>query len=225
MKRIFITLALFIGVAQFSILDSQFSIGGVAAQDFTYEFSDEQGTIIPNGSVVKITKAEEADDGSGDVVMNSGIYVKNIDGDASDLLRISYEVQTMDNGSMQICFPSACKFINSVSAGSTNPGTLRAGLSSIATEWFPLDYGKCTVKISLETVVKTIGDNYTVIDDGPSLTLNFVYADPAHVDDAGASVAVPVAYYSLSGQRLSSSHRGIAVVRLSDGSVEKRILR
>lgn len=223
MKRIYLMLALLVGVANFSIFNFQFSISRVAAQDFAYEFAMPDGTIVPDGSVLTITKAEEADDGSGDILMNSGLYAKNVDGDAEDLVRIAYTVQTMESGNMQICFPSACKNINAPSTGATNPGTMPSALHSIATEWFPTAYGKCTVKMNLETVVKTT-NGYVSIDDGPSITLQFVYADPASVG-AAVSVATPVAYYAISGQRLTAKPHGLALVRLSDGRVVKRILK
>ena len=214
MKKVLSIIALLWGVAQLS-----------SAEDFSYEFVKSDGSIVPNGSLVTITNAEVADDGSGDIVMNSGLGAFRRDGDVDDLLRIAYDIQTMDNGSMQICFPSACKYINSVSASATNPGKMTSQQQSIATEWFPTAYGKCTAKLSLQTVVSVIG-GYEVIDEGPTITLQFVYADPAtRISSASTSVATPVAYYSLSGQRLSSRPRGMALVRLSDGRVVKRCLK
>jgi len=198
--------------------------GNLMAQDFMYEFASSDGTIIPDGSVVTITQAIEYDDGSGDVEMNSGLYAKNVNADEDQLVRIAYDVQSMDNGLLQICFPSACKNIKEASAGYTNPGTLMSALQTIATEWYPTAYGKCTVKVNLEAVVKTV-DGYTVVDDGPGITLQFVYANSDKVGSMSTSVATPVAYYSLSGQRLSAKARGVALVRLSDGRVVKRICR
>ncbi|MBQ8968731.1 MAG: hypothetical protein IJ064_03230 [Bacteroidaceae bacterium] len=224
MKKTILTFALFMGVANFQFSTFNFQLGTAQAQDFLFEFADEHGTVIPDGTVLTITKAEVAADGSGDVVMDAGVYAKNVDGDADQLLRINYEVLNKDNGDLEICFPKECIMVRQ-DKGTTIPGTLNGTLHSIATEWFPLDYGTCTVKIRLESVVKTIGDNYTVTDDGPCITLKFVYADPSHVDATGAALPTPVEYYSLSGQRLPSTYRGIAVVRLSDGRVEKRILR
>lgn len=211
-------------IALFILLSSCFALHSYS-QDFAYEFAKADGTIVPDGSVVTITTAEDAGDGSGDIFMDAALYAKNVDGDADDLLRIAYEVQTMESGDMQICFPSACKNINSVSSGTTNPGKLNGERHSIATEWFPMEYGRCTVKLSLQTVVKTKGNNYEVIDDGPTITLNFVYSDPASVRSSSVSVATPVAYYSLSGQRLSGRPHGIVMVRLSDGRVVKRVIR
>ena len=156
MKKVLSIIALLWGVAQFS-----------SAEDFSYEFVKSDGSIVPNGSLVTITNAEVADDGSGDIVMNSGLGAFRRDGDVDDLLRIAYDIQTMDNGSMQICFPSACKYINSVSASATNPGKMTSQQQSIATEWFPTTYGKCTAKLSLQTVVSVIG-GYEVLDEGRS---------------------------------------------------------
>lgn len=223
MKRIFLTLAMFVGVANFQLLNYNFQLGNAQAQDFAYEFCRADGTIVPDGSVVTITKAEEADDGSGDIIMNSELFAKRVDGDAEDLLRIAYDVQSMDNGSMQICFPQACKYISKTGAGSTQPGTMANDRLSIATEWLPVTYGKCTVKVNVETVVSIIG-GYSAIDDGPGITLQFVYADPASVASS-VSVATPVAYYSLSGQRLSGRPHGMALVRLSNGKVVKRLVK
>ena len=205
------------------IIALMLSVGSISAQDFAFEFATADGTIIPDGSVVTITKAIEADDGSGDVEMHSGIFAKNVDGDDDQLVRIAYDVKVMENGYMQICFPSACASIRNVSAGTTQPGKMNK-LHSIATEWFPTEYGKCTVKINLESVVKSI-NGYSVIDDGPAITLQFVYSDGANVPSTGVDVATPVAYYSLSGQRLPAKTRGLALVRLSDGRVVKRILK
>ena len=223
MKRILLAAALLIGVVNFQLSTFNFQLGQACAQDFMYEFAKPDGTVIPDGSVVTITKTEIADDGSGDIIMDSGIFAKPVDADDDQLVRIAFDVQTMENGYMQICFPSACASINAPRQGTTNPGVLSSNLHSIATEWFPVDYGTCTLKASLEAVVKTIS-GYSVIDDGPTITLQFVYADPASVS-AGMSVATPVAYYSLSGQRLSGRPHGMALVRLSNGKVVKRMVK
>ena len=211
MKRILFAMALML------------SVGSISAQDFAFEFATSDGTIIPDGSIVTITDYVEADDGSGDIEMASGVFAKNVDGDEDDLVRIAYDVQVMDNGLMQICFPSACASVNRVTSGATQPGKMNK-LHSIATEWFPTEYGKCTVKMNLETVVKSVS-GYTVIDDGPSITLQFIYSNGAKVASSGVSVATPVAYYSLSGQRLPDKARGLLLVRLSNGKVVKRIVR
>ena len=200
-----------------------FAASGLMAQEFAYEFAQPDGTIVPDGSVVTINKAVVADDGSGDMLMDAGLYVKNVDGDNDDLLRIAYDVSTMENGMMTICFPSACASVMMPGSGTTNPGKLDNQLHSISTEWFPTDYGKCTAKVALQTVVKTT-TGYLVIDDGPSVTLQFVYANPSGVSSA-ISVARPVAYYSISGQRLTGRPHGMVLVRLSDGRVVKRIIR
>ncbi|MBQ9559523.1 MAG: hypothetical protein IJV08_06010 [Bacteroidaceae bacterium] len=224
MKRIYLTLALLVGVANFQLSSFNFQLCAAFAQDFMFEFADAQGTLIPDGSVVTITKAEVADDGSGDIIMNSGVYAKRVDADDDQLVRIAYEVTQKDNGDLQMCFPVNCIMVTQAS-GATNPGVLRSSLHSIDTEWFPTAYGNCTVKVRLEAVVKAVGDNYAVIDDGPTVTLRFVYSDGAGVSSSAVSVATPVAYYSLSGQRLPGKPHGLTLVRLSDGRVVKRILK
>ena len=213
-----------IGIANLQIPSLNIQFGMAYAQDFLFEFALADGSIVPDGSVVTITKAEVAEDGSGDLVMNSGVYVKNVDGDEDQLLRFNYEVLQKDNGDIQMCFPVNCIMV-SQQAGTTNPGALRSQLQSIDTEWFPTAYGKCTLKLRLESVVKAVGDNYIVTDDGPAITLSFIYSDGASVSSAGVSVATPLEYYSLSGQRLPKGTHGIALVRMSDGRVVKRVLK
>ena len=75
-----------------------------------------------------------------------------------------------------------------------------------------------------EHAMKLIVKQFEEITNGPAITLRFVYADPANVG-AAVSVATPVAYYAISGQRLTAKPHGLALVRLSDGRVVKRILK
>lgn len=197
------------------------------AQDFMFEFAKPDGTIIPDGSVVEVTAFEkEEDPGTGEVfvMMNSGLFARRTNASESQEVRMAYTVERMDNGDMQICFPSVCSKVSSVASGATKPGTLFSTNQPLATEWFPTEYGTCTLKARLEAVEATSGGNYKTVDAGPTITIRFVYADPAHVT-ATAMIASPVAYYTLGGQRVSTLHHGVNVVRMSDGRILKRIVR
>jgi hypothetical protein len=190
------------------------------AQEHMFEFVTAGGEIVPNGSIVTVTEFTE--DEYGDVEMSSGIYAKRVDADADQLVRIAYNVGKMDNGSMQICYPFSCATITQTGAGATQPGGQTNEQESIQTEWFPSDYGTCRATLTLDPVVKTkLG--HESLEDGPSITLVFSYADPSRVSATSTKVATPVAYYNLSGRPVAADTKGVVLVRMSDGRVVKRI--
>ena len=49
MKRIYLTLALLVGVANFQLSTFNVQLCAAFAQDFMFEFADAQGTLIPDG--------------------------------------------------------------------------------------------------------------------------------------------------------------------------------
>lgn len=192
------------------------------AQEHMFEFVTAGGEIVPDGSQVTITQFTE--DEYGDVEMASGLFAKRVDADADQLVRIAYRVRTMDSGTMQICYPSACATILSAVSGATQAGEQENEQQSIQTEWFPSDYGTCIASLTLEPVVKT-KTGFESLEDGPTVTLVFNYADPSRVSATSTKVAIPVAFYNLNGQPVASDAKGVVLVRMSDGRVLKRIRR
>jgi hypothetical protein len=66
----------------------------------------------------------------------------------------------------------------------------------------------------------------TVIGDGPKVTLKFIYTDPANVKGVNEDDrAVVTDRYTVGGNRLSAPQKGLNIVRKSDGTVKKVVIK
>lgn len=147
-----------------------------------FVFVDENGTVLEDGATVVRDVVEL--DAEGQQIIKSGISVKNNGASASDYLRVHYEVQQLDNGSYQICFPATCNYQSEVGSYQTGIGQLMGNSQDIMSEWFLEDDGTCLVKLTIETLVKQAGfpPQYETTGFGPTLTIKFV---------KGASESIP----------------------------------
>lgn len=170
MKKIFTTVLLF-GLAMIAM--------PLHAQDVdeSYVFMDEEGNIIENGATVVRNVVEPYDDAS--EVIYSGISVLNLSGSSSDYLKVSYEIQRIDNGTYQICFPTTCNMQTEAGAYETGIGQLMNDLQDIQSEWFPVADGECIVTLSIEIFTKQglFPPSYVHKAFGPTMTLRFVKGD------------------------------------------------
>jgi hypothetical protein len=55
--------------------------------------------------------------------------------------------------------------------------------------------------------------------------VNITAADSSAISNVGTDDAVPVEYYNLRGERINEPASGLVIVRYSDGSVKKQLLR
>ncbi len=211
MKKIFtLCLALFAGLT-------------VYAQSNPIEFVDGQGNVIPNGSTV-VRDNLELDDFAGEGIIHSDVYVKNMT-DGPVVCTVSCSIEGMPSGRFQICGFGNCFAapINDRVAEYPISTVLTGGSATLAvgetrdteSEWMKIksgDYGSFNVKYSIQ--------------GGCEITVNYVYADPAGINDAQTSVDKKVVgYYTLGGQRLDDQQKGINIVKYSDGTTEKKILK
>lgn len=192
----------------------------------TFLFCDKNGKEVPDGTKLTITEVE--DDGWEGMMMPSGLFVKNTaDEDAS--LRIHCQLQTIDNGLFQICFPTSCITKEAKETFDTPSGSMSAGeIKDLMTEWVPEGYGKCTVVYQVEVMkmISLIPLQYESLGMGSSVTVEYVYADPAGVENVFSDkMREPSAYYNLNGVKKNAPHRGLNIVRMNDGQVIKQILR
>ena len=148
----------------------------VLAQDIdqSYVFMDEEGNIIENGTTVVRNVVELYDEGT--EVIYSGISVLNLAGSSADYLKMHYDIQRLDNGFYQICFPTTCNMKNEVGVYETAIGQLMGDLQDIQSEWFPTADGECIVVLSIEIFSKQglFPPSYVHKADGPTITLRFV---------------------------------------------------
>ena len=149
------------------------------AQDYdeSFMFVDADGNIIENGAVIVRNEVEVND--NGEEVINANIFVKNMTG-TTDFLKMYYEIELLDNGAFQICFPSTCNIQDEEGGYETAIGQLMEDVQNILSEWLPEDDGECIVTLTLELYTKGGGfpPTYTHKAWGPSITLDFVKGGP-----------------------------------------------
>lgn len=193
------------------------------------QFVNAAGSVIADGTTLVVSEAEMFDDGF-DVypVLNSGLYVRNAS-DAAQAVLIDVTLSAISGGAFQICFPTTCMQLTTPTQWTSQPGRLDAGAPAkdLQSEWIPMAYGECvaTYQVKVCDLDPLLGATSDVIALGPKVTVHYVYADPASLEDVGATQPVPVAYYGLDGRRLSAPQRGINLVRLSDGRTVKQIVK
>ena len=86
----------------FSLLST---LCAVAQDSSTFQFVDKGGNTVANGTSLTVSELTE-DEIMGNFI-STGLSVKNTS-DSKASVRISYQIETLDNGMFQICFPSSC---------------------------------------------------------------------------------------------------------------------
>ena len=152
--------------------------------DESYVFMDEEGNIIENGATVVRNVVEPYDEVS--EVIYSGISVLNLAGSSNDYLKVHYDIQRIDNGTYQICFPTTCNMQTVAGVYETGMGQLMGDLQDIQSEWFPAADGECVVTLRIEIFTKQglFPPTYNHKAWGPSVTLQFVASSSAHEGDS-----------------------------------------
>ena len=160
-------------------------------------FTDENGTEIADGTIVTANKP--VTDDFGEMLIPSGIYVKNQSAEDAGV-RINYTVKTLDNGTMQICFPMSCVSKSTTGSFNTDNGLMSANEKrDLQTEWLPQAYGNCTVTYQIEMMKQTS------------------VFPPKYNKHTAANV-----YYDAAGARQAQPRHGLNIVRKTDGKVVKQ---
>lgn len=194
--------------------------------DQTFVFVDDQGNIVPDGSV--ITVAAINDEGQ----MVVPLKVKNVEGDGAAVSM--YEtIDALPNGGWQTCAFGNCMTLSTTGYSAKNiiSGT---DASDIQTEWMP-EQGKyatwsATLQIHVFNIItKTVfgmkqevaGEE--IIGYGPKVTVNFVYnSESAHISGTAADHQ-PKEYFNVRGQRIDGPQKGLNIIRLANGKTIKTI--
>ena len=202
------------------------TMGVLAQTNNTCRFVDKDGKEVPNDTKLTITEAE--DDGWGEPMLPSGLYVRNTASEEVSL-RIHCQLETLDNGSFQICFPTNCIAKTSVETFTTPSGPMSAEeIKDLQTEWLPIAYGKCTAvyQIEMMKLVSLIPPQYESLGMGPKVTVEYIYADPTGIDATLSRETSELSvYYNLNGTRLDAPQRGLNIVRMKNGQTIKQVKR
>lgn len=229
MKKLFLSLAL-IASASFAYADV----------DHSMEFVDAKGNIVADGSVINRTEVEEDEYGSKQI--NSGLFAKNV---TSKVVNFGFTItiENLPSGTFGHCFPGSCVNTPMFPSMATYPitnsvddravgseGTVfKAGETmDLESEWIVDEgkYGTCTVNYQFHIYSAAIENGvvvYTPKGDGPSVTVNYIYADPAGISTNVAEQKLnSVTYYDLSGRKVSKTTNGVYVKKMvyADGTVK-----
>ena len=164
--------------------------------DESFVFVDEEGEFIANGATVIRNVVEQYDDET--EVINANIYVMNLVG-SQDYVKMIYDIQRIDNGFYQICYPASCT-PPQTEAGhyETELGQPMSDFQDIASEWFPVADGECVVKMTLELFSRQgfFPPSYVHKAYGPTITVRFVKGnvpEPGKVGDVNGDGEVNIA--------------------------------
>lgn len=196
--------------------------------DETIQFIDEQGNVVPDGSVITVSTLDE----EGQMVVP--LYVKNTS-DQKAGVSMYETIGAKPNGDWQTCAFGNCVMLSE--SGYSSSMVAQPGYEGdIQTEWIP-ETGKyaewtATLQIHLFNVISTTQFGVTIekcgttlVGYGPTVTIRFAYTDPAGIDAAEAEAGIGRQYYNLRGQRTATGQKGMNIVRLANGSVKKIIVR
>lgn len=204
---------------------------GMQAQvDHTFEFVDNKGNIIADGSTITVDQLEST---GFDVYMSVPVGVKATK-ETTDGGCIKVTADNMPNGNFQICSFGNCVMTSTPGTFYSSKGALRSvDNTTIAAEWLPTDYATWDLTLQLMTVEREYDDlTETYVYDkvkaeGPTINVRMVHPDPTGIASvtADSRQAAPVARYTVSGQRLNGPVKGINIVRRADGSTVKTVVK
>lgn len=213
----------------FTLAVSLFVISMVAfaqeEQGSTFQFVDARGAVVEDGSSMTVT---DYIDMMGDIQMAPALYIKNAS-DERAYCTLSCDVQEMSNGSFSNCMFGQCVSSSSNIVESVQWVSEGGEKESVANaHWLPAAYGTAKVVYQIKVYEYTMGGGYSHIGNGPSVTVNFVYNENSTgIDDVtvATGTAEEVARYGIDGSRLSQPTKGINLVKYSDGSTRKVLVK
>lgn len=196
----------------------------LAQADATFRFVDADGNEVPDGTVLTVSQLNE----SGQMVVP--LRVQNVSGQKA-AASIYETIADKPNGEWQTCAFGNCLTLSK--NGYSPKSVAEAGYDrSIQTEWIPTPgaYAEWTATLQIHVfniVTKTqfgqkidsAGDD--IIGHGPTVTVRFLYQDPSHVGSLLTDGTAISHIYSFDGRQLNALRRGLNIVRLSDGRVQK----
>ena len=195
--------------------------------DGTFQFVDEEGNVVPDGTVLTISELDE------DGMMAVPLYVKNVSG-AKAAVSMFENLDEKPNGDFQTCAFGNCMILNETGY---SPKSIVGGdyYASIQTEWIPeeeeyaswtatlqIHVFNITQKIAFGQQQEVAGD--VIIGYGPKVTVKFIYADPPGIHAIPAATDRQ-AVYALDGRHLAGQQKGLNVVRMGNGKTIKQIVK
>jgi len=212
------------------------------------EFVDAEGNIIPNGSTIvrnTIDTPLELPGVGKNQQISSGLSAKNTSSETVSV-KSQLDVTDLPFGQLALCFPGDC-WVNvgaykgsypthkpvqsNLSADgpwtSPNAGSLGAGASkSLQSEWVISNMGNCTWDGSVGSFTATYS---LLVNNAVVSTIKVLYTTDQTASDisgvkADANKKV-VATYNAAGQQVAPGTKGLNIVKYSDGSTKKVVVK
>lgn len=211
-------------VLMYSVADAQ--------TDRTFVFVDGEGNEVADGSHINASEIGYIDDGMGGrtLIIASGLSVKNTTSESCGV-SLEINVEKIDNGNLQCCFPSNCKKIYSTGVSTGSNGTLDEDqVKDFETEWIPSAYGECTATFKIKVMDITFNSwgipSYSFKAYGPSVKVTFTYAESSGINEITSDKKSEiVGYYSISGLRTDVPQKGFNIVKYADGTSGKIFIK
>ena len=210
-----------------------------------FEFATADGTVVPSGTVITTSDAEDftdPEDGYDTKQISTGLFVKPIKTDLNGekiCVKLRLNVERIDHGSIAFCLLGNCKNASEKGEFESNAGFVDK-LDDLQTEWKIVDekthkakYGEATAKLTLVACRKvSLGTDqfgiekfdYEDIGESSTITVHFVYNEKSTgINGISNADATVVARYAADGTRLSAPQKGLNIVKLSNGKTVKYI--
>ena len=174
------------------------AIATFAQQDSNrvFVFTDKDGNAFENGATIERDKLE-FDDFEEFKQILSEVYVKQTATDKNYAVSMSVKINSIDNGTLKVCFPMSCLQLVKPGTSDLGKSTLsetasynkETGMANILTEWIPKSedaWGMCEATFTLTTLIKKSFLDYTTVGKSSEITIRFINRDPAGSNVSGA---------------------------------------
>lgn len=190
----------------------------LAAQAQHYIFVDSDGQQVANGSSLTRSTPKDNPMTVSGYEIESGLFVKNVDANSNYTVLVETTISQIDNGDLECCFPATCQNYSKTGTYSSAETQFSQGeTASLHSEWLPAADGACTVTYTL----RVFNGPFEMTDSRYAVTVGYLF-NMADIQQMPADAAQPVMQFDALGRRHTTApHRGISVVRMSDGSVRK----
>ena len=220
MKKLFAIAVMMLGMAN-----------TYAQVDGTFQFVDASGNVVTDGSTVTFTEIEPGIPGLIADQIKFNLSVKNTL-NAEAYVAAHLVTEELPSGYVQFCFPELCQPGELPKDYISEGGTFSANETKPLNSEWNLEDGKYgTARFTMQILVmnrtgKFPNYSYSKKADGPKVTINCIYADPAGIadleSDKNSSV---IARYNAKGQVVAAPVKGINILRLSNGKTVKQIVK
>lgn len=185
----------------------------------TLQFVDADGNVIADGATVNFAPTDPEETPAG-FEIKPGIFVENLT-DEPVYTAAQVNITAMSSGSLTCCFPASCYNKFELEEFTTDPSEpIRAKAKhSLNTEWYAKAYGSCTASFQLKIYEDGLKTN------GPKITVNFIYNDPASINGVSNDGAKAVAFFNANGQQINNLQKGLNFIKYSNGKTVKTVIK